>query len=645
MNEVYKKLNKQMANVNKAFGSLYLHQKCLQDEFVQWKNLEKNHFDSILHIENPFDLNSAGDNQIFNKNNSEDMLQLEIIKAAIFLSEILFSYTQETFNEIKNLKNNHNKEILIRNYFSKMSFFKSERNLSILIITLNTYAENQAVLRGNQKIDLYKAFLQLKNSLNFMHVESFYLIFTLWRLTSDDSLLNTIIDNITLFLRTYYYEYDKDPDMHLSYDLSHLDALQKLNCISNWFSRIGFHTSEIIKKYENLNWLVTLDDLAETYILTPQISKYEMLKYKIIFKNNDDKLVKNKAICNQSYALWIRTSDILCITAEITKLIYRSNSKDKNKNLELYDNYVRIRDFYIGKVFKHRVYYEENKKYLDSSISEILENDSKTIDSLSNSFLNLTTSVLDTDLEKLINSKKECISLLKDKLTDEQLENFDLYIQRVTDTIQEKIKKESSYTTLYKSISNEFLKYSSELIAYPNIFDSLVSAEYLYNEYVANSKPINNFDYSCISIMYYMSLEEFLNKIIYIPYFDSILKNSKKDDWEQIVSDPHKFWNSTNKCFKNHCEIGNMGFLLAKIKKEKLFLEYMERKFTNLVIDDVISYGKQLKQISNRRNVAAHGAHVLSHDTVIEDKKIIFAIDSIDENRGLILKLLSVLYN
>ena len=562
MNNDYEKLNDQLKNVKSAFKSLNLHDECLEKEYIEWKNSENNHFDSILYIENPFDLNNAGENQTFDRTNPEDKLQLELIKSAVYLSEALFSYTQEIFNEIKNSQNNHSKEILLKTYFSKIKLFVHEKRISKLSVILDFYAEKQAVLCGNRKVDLYKSFMQLRNSLNFMHIESFYLIFTLWRLTSDNRVLDTFIDNTTLFLRTYYYEYDKDQDMHLNYNISNLDILQKLNCVSHWFSIISMHTSLIIKEYNNLQWLMPLDELAESYMVTPQISKFEMLKYKIAFEDNDEQQVKNKAICNQSYAIWIRTSDILCLTTEISKLIYRSN--EKKKVLELYDNYVKIRDFYIGNIFEHRVYYEENKKYLDSSISEIIENDSKTIHTLSNSFLNLSTAILSNDLEILINSKKECLSLLKGRLTEEQFEYYDQYIQRVIESIQNKIKQENSYITLYKNISNEFLKYSSELIIYPNLLDSLVSAEYLYNQYVNNNEPLNNFDYSCISIMYYMALEEFLNKIIYTQYSTSILINYAKENWKEIVSSPTNFWDSKNKCYKKHCEIGNLGYLLEK---------------------------------------------------------------------------------
>ena len=645
MNNDYKKRDKQIESINTAFDSLNLRKECLKKEYTKWKNSENNYFDSILYIKNPFDLQNAGENQIFDRTNPEDTLHLEFLKAAVFLSETLYSYTQETFNEIKNTQNNYSKEVLLKKYFSKIKSIANEKKLSILIVILNTFANEQAVLSGNRKVDLYKSYMQLKNSLNFMHIESFYLVFTLWRLTTDNNVLNFLIKNVVVFLRTYYYEYDKDPDMHLNYDLSNLDTLQQLNCISHRFSVICFHTSEIIKKYNNLNWLIPLDELADTYMLTPQISKLEMLKYKIIFEDNNEIEVKNKAFCNQSYTLWVRTSDILCLASEITKLIYRSNEKEKNKTLELYDNFVKTRDFYIGKIFKHRVFYEENKKYLDSSINEIIENESKTINSLSNSFINLTTAILDTNLEKLVNSKKECLALLRGKLTDEQLEYFDQYIQRVIKSIQERIKQENSYTSLYTNISNEFLNYSSKLIIYPNIFDSLVSAEYLYNQYVSNSEPINNFDYSCISIMYYMALEEFLNKIIFFPYSNSILINYKKDDWKQIVSSPTSFWDKKNNCFKKHCEIGNMGYLLENINKENIFMKYMKSKFPNLVINDIVDYGKKLKHIANRRNNAAHGAHILSYKTVKEDKEIVFLINSINKNRGLIFRLLSVLYD
>ena len=65
---------------------------------------------------------------------------------------------------------------------------------------------------------------------------------------------------------------------------------------------------------------------------------------------------------------------------------------------------------------------------------------------------------------------------------------------------------------------------------YPKLFNSLVSAEYLYKQYVAGKEPNEQFDYSCISIMYYMALEDFANKLVYIPYAKDVL--SGLDDSE-----------------------------------------------------------------------------------------------------------------
>ena len=209
MNNDYKKRDKQIESINTAFDSLNLRKECLKKEYTKWKNSENNYFDSILYIKNPFDLQNAGENQIFDRTNPEDTLHLEFLKAAVFLSETLYSYTQETFNEIKNTQNNYSKEVLLKKYFSKIKSIANEKKLSILIVILNTFANEQAVLSGNRKVDLYKSYMQLKNSLNFMHIESFYLVFTLWRLTTDNNVLNFLIKNVVVFLRTYYYEYDR----------------------------------------------------------------------------------------------------------------------------------------------------------------------------------------------------------------------------------------------------------------------------------------------------------------------------------------------------------------------------------------------------------------------------------------------------
>ena len=59
--------------------------------------------------------------------------------------------------------------------------------------------------------------------------------------------------------------------------------------------------------------------------------------------------------------------------------------------------------------------------------------------------------------------------------------------------------------------------------------------------------------------------------------------------------------------------------------------------------DDLVLFGSKLKDISGRRNNAAHGGSIITQEDTIEDKKNVY--DNSRESKGMIFELLSILYN
>lgn len=82
----------------------------------------------------------------------------------------------------------------------------------------------------------------------------------------------------------------------------------------------------------------------------------------------------------------------------------------------------------------------------------------------------------------------------------------------------------------------------------------MVSAEYLYSIYVENQFQKEDFDYSCISIMYYKALERSINKIIYKPYRMKVLEYNKSDaiseDSQYLLSPNYYTYGKKEKQFK-----------------------------------------------------------------------------------------------
>lgn len=117
-----------------------------------------------------------------------------------------------------------------------------------------------------------------------------------------------------------------------------------------------------------------------------------------------------------------------------------------------------------------------------------------------------------------------------DFTTEEQEEKLDELTNQIVEKIKEALSKKDLYDELYGAVTEDFSAYASVLMKHPKIFSSLVSAEYLYKQYIDKQDANEKFDYSCISIMYYMALEDFANKLVYIPYYKEILSLIDKKD-------------------------------------------------------------------------------------------------------------------
>ena len=113
-----------------------------------------------------------------------------------------------------------------------------------------------------------------------------------------------------------------------------------------------------------------------------------------------------------------------------------------------------------------------------------------------------TVSISSDDIESLMQAKQKYIVRLKKFTTEEQEEKLDELSVRIVEKIKSEISKKDVYDELYAAVSEEFEPYLSTLAKFPNIFSSLVSAEYLFKQYVEGKEARERFDYSCISIIF-----------------------------------------------------------------------------------------------------------------------------------------------
>lgn len=626
--------------------------------YENWRDEEKNQFSSLLMVTDSFNLSCAGDSYSYDSADSGHMVDLDIMKMSVFLSEHLRQLSRDIFEKVRKERNRDKKILIIESYFAIVDGIVNSHELAGCIVTLNEAAEKQMVLQGNRSADLYVCFYSLRELLRKETTESLYLLYTYWRITKTRKNLKTLVTAIIDYIQVYFEDFDHDPQMHLHYPLDGLMTVKKLAVISHWLEVIAFHTDGIFDKYKDMKWLAPVDTMADDIAETAQISKFEMLNYKRVFSNDDNETVRKKAIGNHGYATWIKTVDVMHIFCDVCQVLcYLSEEDLKKMNttkaamIELYDNMTKIKNYYTSKVFFHQVYFELERKYFDSQVMNALEDDAQLLADSVDDVLEFVEAISSDDIENLMQAKVKYVSRIQDFTTEEQEEKLEELTNKIVEKIKSTVSKEAIYDELYAAVSTEFEPYLVILAKFSNIFSSLVSAEYLYKQYIENQSPKTNFDYSCISIMYYMALEDFLNKLVYIPYAKEVLANVEKKEvqaynrkqnigWKKYVSDYTKFWKNGKP--KDSCEIGVVGFLFDGIDEEVYFQKFLSDKFGITDFAHVKTLGKALKEKAKRRNDAAHGGNYLTYNDVCEDKGNVY--DVIKEYKGMILELLMIIF-
>lgn len=645
------------ANIKSGLLALDIEENWLE-KYEQWSNEPRNQFITLLMITDSFNPACAGDSYAYDSSDPSHMVDLDIMRMSVFLSERLMQLSRDVFSKVRTERNRDKKISIIDSYFRIVDDIVNSHELAGCIVTLNEAAEKQMVLQGSRSVDLYVAFYSLRELLRKETTESLFLLYTYWRITKSRKSLKALINAIIDYIQVYFEDFDHDPEMHLHYPLDGLMTVKKMAVVCHWLEIIAFHTEGIFEKYKDLKWLAPVDTMADDIIETAQISKFEMLNYKRIFHNDDNETVRKKAIGNHSYAIWIKTVDVMHVFCDVCQALYHYSDEELRKMntkkaamLELYDNMTKIRNHYTSKVFFHQVYFELERKYYDSQVVNALEEDAGLMAESVDDVLAYVEAISSDDIENLMQAKVRYISKLAEFTTEEQEQKLDDLTNQIVEKIKDTISKKAVYNELYKAVSLEFAPYAVALMQHPQIFSSLVSAEYLYSQYVEKREPNDRFDYSCISIMYYMSLEDFINKLVFIPYANEILskidrKNSKDWNWKntegkKYVSDFSKFFLKNGKP-KDSCEIGPLGYLFEGVEEEEFFRKYLADTFKIDDLGRVKAFGTKLRDVAQRRNDAAHGGNYLTYDTVCSDRNNVY--NTVVEYKGMILELMAILF-
>ena len=643
---------KNLALLKNGLNSISLDGNWLE-KYKAWRTEEENSFDALLEMKDSFNLDLAGDAVSLESDDGDCDSFFDFICLAAFFSDEVKRHTHRIVGKVVEERNPERKIRIIEEYFNFISDCIDNSDLASVIPTLYECGKQQNVLHAKKSIDLQINYINLIEVYRGYSVECIYLLFTLWRLNQNKKTLKKLIAGIAEYIQVYFEEYNKDPDMHLNYPLEGLTTIKKLSVISHWMEYIAFHTRGIFEEYKKRDWLLPVDVLVDDFSLINQITKYEMLRYSIVFTGDNKKTVIQKAICNHNYGVWIKTTDIFSIAYEVTRILYElSDSEVQKLNtsrsalLELYDNMLKIKDAYTGIIFHHRAFYQHERRTYNAEIISAQESDARQISDSIDSVLQITSGFISDDIDSLLLAKQQYKQHLSIFMSDDQERKLDEYMEKVATKLKDNIRKLAVYDKLYSTITGEFVNYAVHLVRYPDIFSSLVSAEYLYKQYVQDKEPNDRFDYSCISIMYYMALEDFTNKLLYTSYATDVLDQRSDEvraDYAKFISHNSSFWDKKNKCYKRTCEIGTMGHLLSSLAKETELISFLQGRYPAFDVSRLISYGDKLKTIAPRRNDAAHGGNLLTHSDVCIDKKEVYSNPS-ELYRGLILELFTILF-
>ena len=623
------------------------------EEYDHWK--KENQYNAIKRYIDPLNPVIAGD-IYFKTNEPECVLLFETITLSIFYSHVMQKYEKETLERVYKEKLPERKIQLCEAYIDFVNLCKNDQRMALATVLLHELSVSHVFMRCDKRsndTDTYLYFMSLMEIYKGYSVGSIYLQFTYWRITQEKKHLRRLTASLISYFQSYFTDFDKDPDLQLNYPMEGMTIVKKLTLIGHWVEVIKYHTEQLFEEYKKRKWLVPLDILTDGHLILPTFSSGELLKFKLLFEREENNTVIQIAVCNHRYAVWIKTTDVIQVYCEIIRMLYycsedrlRKSFTSKKEMLDLYDKVLRITDDYMGIIFAHKVYYKTQRQQFDSKAIGEQEEAAIRINRSIDDMLQITGSILDDSIEDLLLAKQRYLNRLEIFMTEDQEKQLDDYMDRVIAKLKENIKKLDAFNILYASITNEFSQYARALLKYPDIFSSLVSAEYLYNQYVLNSIPNTQFDYSCISIMYYMALEDFTNKLLYTMYATNVLDNNNfinQNNFKLYISDRKRFGNIDKKSFKKSCEIGNLGHLFYGLSHETEYEKYLRSQYPSIDIQRLIQFGKSLINIAPRRNDAAHGGNLISYQDVCVDKQEIYNT-SVNQSRGLILELFSIVF-
>lgn len=213
---------------------------------------------------------------------------------------------------------------------------------------------------------------------------------------------------------------------------------------------------------------------------------------------------------------------------------------------------------------------------------------------------------------------------------------MEVFLDRLTMKIRESLQDSEGYLSRRQQIQRQLSSYPVDI--HESVVSTLATAEELYYTYIDGCDPVEGFDYSCISIMYFQALENLLNRVIYITYKTSVLDPNIKYIYLNFHSNQYlpkaksmsyyfSNYNNVNTCcLKDDMMLGSFPFLFKNIATLPKFGTFLKETFhaQNLDLIKLNKFGDILKEIAKRRNDAAHGSKLLNSRDVVFDRNLVY---------------------
>lgn len=205
--------------------------------------------------------------------------------------------------------------------------------------------------------------------------------------------------------------------------------------------------------------------------------------------------------------------------------------------------------------------------------------------------------------------------------------------------------------------------------------NALATAELLFSQYATPDFSSVNFDYSCISALYYQAVESMYNELLWTQYANNL--NSIKENGDSFpyllnngklpknligylpTKKPSNYMDGS--IIASHLTMGSFKYLLYNATSKSsnnlcYFRAYFDKTFgfdnvanTSTEYRDyqnrIDELHKQIEISTPRRNAASHGQNAISLDECKKDKKIVLSdVESIRNNSLGLIKLFLSLY-